>query len=257
LSSDIIHPLSDKNIRVKSLISSADEFFFFEGEKLTLDILNKGFTPDILLLTDPRILKRKTGISSPSTEILHLTEKAMKRISTMKSPPPVIAVFREIPCPTGFFDTKVIFILDDIQDPGNMGSIFRCAAAFGIRSIAMTGNCARLNNRKFLRTARDSVFHISILRMNIFEEILDDPGMQNYNIYLTSSHLQTQTGDANMITLPAAIVLGNEGKGIDKKYFERFRTLSLPQSDLIESLNAGITGCILMNLISEKFQLVD
>jgi len=255
LSSKIEHISSDKSIKVKTLISRKDELFIFEGEKLVLDIIGKNFIPSILVVNDDQRGKFDS-IPLEGSNVWYVSEKVIRKISSFKSPPAIIAVYEKLPENPGFYDNKVIFVLDNIQDPGNLGSAFRCAAAFGVRSIALTGESVKLTNAKFLRTAQNSVFYLSVEKLNSLENFIDEAEKRKYNIYLTSSHKQKRPVPIEAVKLPAVIVLGNEGKGVDGNLFSRYQSVQIEQTDLVESLNAGISGCILMKMISGHFGLI-
>lgn len=256
MSSKIEHITSDKNIKVKNLISRKDELFIFEGEKLVLDIIGKNFIPRILVVNNDHREKFKS-IPLADMNVWYVSEKVIRKISSFKSPPAIIAVYEELPENQEFNDSKIIFAMDNIQDPGNLGSSFRCAAAFGIRSIVLTGESIKLTNAKFLRTAQNSVFYLSVEKSDSLESFIDQAKKKKYNIYLTSSHKQERSASIKDIKLPAVIVLGNEGKGVNENLFYKYPSILIKQSNLVESLNAGISGCILMNLISGHFGLIN
>ncbi len=254
--SKIEHITSDKNVKVKSLISRKDELYIFEGEKLVLDIIGKNFIPKILVVNDD-YRERFNSIPVEDMNVWYVSEKIIRKISSFKSPPTIIAVYEKLPENPGFNDSNIVFVMDNIQDPGNLGSSFRCAAAFGIRSIALTGESVKLTNAKFLRTAQNSVFYLSVEKFDSLETFIDEAEKKKFNIYLTSSHQQGISASIEDIKLPAVIVLGNEGKGVNENLFYKYPSIQIKQTNLVESLNAGISGCILMNLISGHFGLIN
>jgi len=256
LSLKIEYITSDKNTRIKDLLFRKDELFVFEGEKLVMDIMRKEAVPDLLIVNkvhqEVYELVSKKGIP-----VWEVTEKVMKKLSSLKNPPSMIAIYEQIPTETSIFRNSMVIAVDTFQDPGNLGSIFRCAAAFGIRSIALVGECVRLTNTKFLRAAQNSVFYPSVKRFDSLEGFLTEAIEKKFNIYLTSSH---RTGSSILIKdvmSPAVIVLGNEGRGVNDKFLNEHPVISIRQTDLVESLNAGISGCILMNLVSEHLALIE
>ncbi|MCK5221957.1 MAG: RNA methyltransferase [Candidatus Aminicenantes bacterium] len=249
------HIVSDKNIKVKDLISRKDELFIFEGEKLVSDLIRKDFTPALLLVNSEHEKKFEPVIQE-GTPVWNVSEKVMRKISSLKSPPTIIAVYEELPDNPGIYKNKIIFAMDSIQDPGNLGSIFRCAAAFGIRSIALTGECVKLTNNKLLRAAQNSVFYLSVAKYTSLGDFITEAVEKKFNIYLTSSRHHGAQASIDDIELPAVLVLGNEGKGVSEKFFRNYQTISIGQTDLVESLNAGVSGCILMNQVSEHFRLI-
>jgi len=247
---------SDKNLKVKALLQRRDDLFIFEGEKLVSDLLGKNLNPLYLIVETDKI-EQFSSLIPAGIRVWVVSERVMRKISVMKSSPSVIAVFEELPSGPCIYNEKVIFALDGIQDPGNLGTIFRCAAAFGIGGIALTGECIKPTNTKFLRAAQDSVFSVSTVKFKFLTDLITAAVEKNFNIYLTSSHRQERTSLIEEIKLPAVIVLGNEGSGIGEEFFKRFSSIAVEQTGEVESLNAGITGCILMNRISVHFGLMN
>jgi len=245
---------SDNNPNIKELFNKKDELYIFEGIKLIKDLIIAGLPPDLILIKDD--YKDSIDLTKKNCkELWYVSEKIIKKISSLKNPPPLIAMYEKLPESDIFFDNPVIFAMDNIQDPGNMGSVFRCAAAFGIKSIALIGNCVKLTNTKFLRTSQNSVFYITTKWFESMEFFLKETKKYNFKIFMTTSHKREKLTPIDRITIPAAIILGSEGSGIDEKFFKEYPTISIIQTPLVESLNAGISGCILMNKISEIFNL--
>ncbi len=248
--------LSDKNTNVKKLISDKENLFFFEGEKIISDLFQSGIIPELLIIGENSV-ENFRKFENKCKNIWHTSDTVIKKISSLKTPPGSIAIVKKISSGKDFYKHKIIFAIDKIQDPGNMGTIFRCAAAFGIRSIALTGDCTKINNPKFLRASQNSLFHISVKEFKTLEEFLKEKNVSDFNIYMTSPRLSKKVTEIKNIKLPAIIVIGNEGKGINESLLEQFNSVSIPQSEIVESLNAGVSGCILMNKLSEKFGLLN
>jgi len=255
LSSKIEKITSDKNEKVKGLLARREEIFIFEGEKLVQDILKSGFNPQRLILTEkgePLLPKKRSG----ETDAWKVSDRVMKKISSLKSPPSAVAVFENLPVRGNGEKGKLVFVLDNIQDPGNMGSLFRCAAAFGIPAIALTGDCVKMTNPKFLITAQNSVFHVPVRRYESLSHFLKEAEEFRLHVYITSSRGSERGGTLDTMKFPAAVVIGNEGRGVESAVLNQYPVVSLEQTPMVESLNAGISGCILMNRISEKCKLL-
>ncbi len=254
MSSKIEKIVSGANEKVKNLLSRSNDLYMFEGEKLVSDILKNKFIPSLVIVNSEHYENFSSSIP-PDSSVWLVSEKVMKKISTLSSIPSIIVIFDNLPENIDIYNNKVIFAVDNIQDPGNLGSVFRCAAAFGIGSIALTGECVRLTNTKFLRTAQNSVFHISVKKFDSLDDFIAEVEEKKFNIYLTSSHQQEKQVTIEDIKLPAVLVTGNEGKGVEKAILDKYSSVSIDQTGLVESLNAGVSSCILMNLISAKFEL--
>jgi TrmH family RNA methyltransferase len=247
---------SRSNQRVKDLIKKRDQFFFFEGEKLVRDILDMGIEISILIVNE----KKEKQLSIPGETVVKETwlvsESVLEKISSLKEKPDFIAILEWQEKPVDFRQSSVVIGLDSIQDPANVGTVFRCAAAFGIDAIALTGISVNLNNSKFLRAAQDSFFKVDYQRFDDVETLIREAEAANFNIYLTSSHDSTYVIAPHHIESPCLILFGNEGKGLDKALFERYPSVKVPQKDKVESLNVGVSACIIMYEVSLAFGIL-
>jgi TrmH family RNA methyltransferase len=247
---------SRSNQRVKELIKKKNQYFFFEGEKLVRDILHMCIEISLLIVNE----KKENQVPAPAGAIVKETwvvsEAVLGKISSLKEKPDIIAVLEWQEKPVDFHQAAVVIGLDSIQDPANVGTIFRCAAAFGIDAIALTGTSVNLNNSKFLRAAQDSFFKVAYRRFADVETLIREAEAANFNIYLTSSHDSTYVIAPHHIESPCLILFGNEGKGLDKALFERYTSVKIPQKDEVESLNVGVSACIIMYEVSLAFGIV-
>jgi TrmH family RNA methyltransferase len=240
---------SRSNSRLKELLKQRNSYCFFEGEKLVKDILKKEIPISILIIHQsnqaeiPQIPIDGKNI----TEIWYVNDLVLSKICTLKEKPNLIAVLELEETGIDFENAGIIFALDNVQDPGNVGTIFRCASAFGIPSIAFSGLSIKLNNPKFLRAAQDSIFFARTERFLHFEDLVKKSKKEGYHIYLTSPGLSINTIDVNQIEQPCVIVMGNEGKGLGEGLFDRFPSVRVGQSKGVDSLNVGVCACILMH----------
>lgn len=247
-----IESVHNKNI--KKLIKEIQKFFVFEGEKVVRDIINRGIKTRII------IANVKTELSSDlknieTGELWLANRTVLKKISSMKNTPNLIAIAEFDPDPIDFSTDQIIIGLDNIQDPGNMGTLFRCAAAFGIRSIALSGECVNINNSKFLRAAQNSIFSIRTNSFKNLNSLLKRATDNGYNIYLASPKTSGTKEKIENIKNPSIVVIGSEGKGINEELLMEFKNIKIDQSEEVESLNAGISGCIIMNSLKKMFDL--
>ena len=156
-----------------------------------------------------------------------------------------------------------ILVLDRIQDPGNMGNLFRTALAAGVNKILLAGGANPLG-QKVLRASCGSVFHLPFKRFEGSEEeiinsllnSLDQISKNGFQIISTSSHNKNCDNKSPQPyweinwSKRTALILGNEGKGIHKKIQEAFtETITIPHSELVESLNVA---CVAVPLLLER-----
>ena len=132
-----------------------------------------------------------------------------------------------------------------LQDPGNLGTIFRSAEAFGAAGLFLTEGTVSPYNSKVLRGSAGSIFRLPFLQISSAELI---PLFRERGIRLlaTSSHKGTPITNADW-TLPLAIFIGNEGSGLPREILHQMdQTLLIPQAAALESLNAGIAASVVL-----------
>ena len=132
-----------------------------------------------------------------------------------------------------------------IQDPGNLGTIIRSAEAFGARAVLLGEKTVSPFNAKAVRASAGSLFREPLLRVKMGETILQLKE-RGARVIVTSSHKGKPLHEANF-TGAAMIVVGNEGAGVPHELVAHADELvTIPHSERVESLNAGIAASILL-----------
>ncbi len=251
--SQLPHPFhititSRSNERVKTLLKQTDRYLFFEGRKLVEDILSKQIPIHILVIGQD--LKRPLPHHScPIAETWTVNEIVLKKLSSLKESPDLIAVLPNTPTSIDFSKSQVVIGVDSIQDPANAGTIFRCASAFGIDGIAFSGASVKASSQKFLRGAQDAFLTVPFEHFDSIEKLVEKAAAANFNIYLTSSHSPGQTIAVENLRFPALILFGNEGSGLPGPLLHVYPALKIAQTNQVESLNVGVSACIIMHEI--------
>lgn len=136
--------------------------------------------------------------------------------------------------------TDKLLILDQIQDPGNLGTMIRSAEAFGFNTIVSIDS-VDFYNEKVLRSTMGSIFRLNLVEMS-YEEL---SRLEGYTIFVADmdgeDYINVYTPDK------LALVVGNEGNGISDQILQMdVKTIKIPMKGKIESLNAGVSASILM-----------
>jgi TrmH family RNA methyltransferase len=138
-----------------------------------------------------------------------------------------------------------IVVAAGLQDPGNLGTLFRSAEAFGAAGIFLTEGTVGPYNPKVLRGSAGSIFRLPFLQIASGELIalLRQHGVR---LLATSSHKGTPLPEVSW-TLPLAIFIGNEGAGVPRDLMHQMQeTIVIPQAAQVESLNAGVAASIVL-----------
>jgi TrmH family RNA methyltransferase len=132
-----------------------------------------------------------------------------------------------------------------IQDPGNLGTIIRSAEAFGVRAVLLGEKTVSHINPKAVRASAGSLFRETLIRLKLAENI---PLLKQHGVRVlaTSSHKGKPLNEADF-TGAAMIVIGNEGAGVPQEVLALAdERITIPHSERVESLNAGIAASILL-----------
>ena len=220
--------LKEKKIRDK------EKKFIIEGDHLIEEARKNNLIEYIISCTDE---------FAP----FYVTREVMTKISSQKSISDNIAVVRFIP------DTKVsgnVIILDNLQDPGNLGTIIRSSVAFNIGTIIISDNSVDLYNPKVVRATEGMIFNLKYLRGNLQDII---PKLMNMGYTIVGTDVKKGKDVRNIPKENVAIVIGNEGLGISsevKKFCSDFINIKLNKS--CESLNAGVAASIIMYEVNHE-----
>ncbi len=208
--------------------------FLIEGDHLINEARKKNLIKEIISITNEQA-------------DFYVTKEIMKKISSQVSIANNIAVCYKIK------EQELkgnIVLLDNIQDPGNLGTIIRSAVAFGFKNIILSDDTVDLYNDKVIRASEGMIFHINVLRKNL--ELFLEELKQNYQILITDV-MQGENIKKIKHTKNIALIIGNEGNGVKdnlKKYANNFVKINMDET--CESLNASIAASILMYEIMES-----
>ena len=186
-------------------------------------------------------------------EINVIAPSLLKNISETVTPQGVVAIVKRRD-DEDFRDKCTFLILEDIQDPGNLGTLIRTAEAAGIDMVIMSEGCVDLYNPKVIRSTMGTIYRIPYLVCKDragFTDIIKELKTNGVKIYggcLTDSKRYT---DADM-TGKCGIVIGNEGNGITEDTLRLIEKVHIPMKGEIESLNASVAGSILMYEINRQ-----
>ena len=241
------------------------DFFCIEGTHLIQELVKSGNSPSKILVTE-KWLKKNQNLSRQFDQSLIniVSEEVLASAISTNNPDGIAALVKISSIPNYQFNIKddLILVLDRIQDPGNMGNLFRTALAAGVDSIFLAGGAHPLN-QKVLRASSGAVFHLPFLRFEGTEEEIINSLLKSlfelsnfgFNVFSTSSHNKNSKKSSKPYweidwNKRTALILGNEGKGIHKKIQEAFNeTISIPHSELVESLNVA---CVAVPLLLER-----
>ena len=205
--------------------------FLVEGEHLVSEALKKGCVKEIFLLK---------GETNPFGEVTFVTSEVLKKLTSLTNPPKVIAVCHKLP--EGELIGNII-MLDDINNPGNLGTIIRSAVAFNYETIILSPETVDVYNPKVIRATEGMLFNVNIIISDL-KTALKTLEKSGYLIFGTD----VKTGrEPEPLAKKHALLIGSEAAGIKPEILSLCtQKLCLKMNPLCESLNAGVSASILM-----------
>ncbi|MEN8390150.1 RNA methyltransferase [Acinetobacter indicus] len=173
-------------------------------------------------------------------KVFVIGESLYKDLSTLGTTLACLAIV-DLPSSSQALDYQAdTLILENVQDPGNVGTLLRSAAAAGIQQIVCTKGSASLWSPRVLRAGMGAHFSLQTFENIQLEEILEQFKIP---VYVTSSHRSTSLY-AKDLSQPCVWILGNEGQGVSDYALAHAEAVTIPQPGGQESLNVAIAGSV-------------
>lgn len=221
--------------------------FIAEGAKVVMDLLASGniFCSSIVA-TAEWLEQNETAIRKHyNGSIENVKDFELEKISALSTPNQVLAVFNKKEVKKVITKNKLTLALDDIQDPGNLGTIIRIADWFGIENIVCSLHCADMYNPKVVQGTMGSIARVNVLYTDLKEWLQQEP-VKKYATALNGKKLKEIKPFKEGI-----LITGNESKGISSEIMQLAdEKITIEKHGGAESLNAAVaTGIILSHLV--------
>ncbi len=220
--------------------------YLIEGDKTTVALLQQNPSLiDEIFVTNAWVNKNKNLLQGLPYTVCepHDIEKA----SGLNSAPQIMVIVKKTTLPDLLInDTSFTLVLDNIQDPGNLGTIIRTADWFGIKNIVCNTETVDCYNPKTIQSAMGSLWNVNVYYNNIELLLTNTKDINIYAAVLDGVDLKTMTK-----IKPGIIIIGNEGKGIQDKLLTKVtHKITITGNGNAESLNAAVaTGIILSHIV--------
>lgn len=236
---EVVTSLDNKRIKnlSKLLIKKyrdEEKKFLVEGEHLVEEAYKAGVLLEVVKCPD---YERDFNVTTTL-----VSYDVIKKLSTTLKPQKVIGVCK-------YLEEKElgekIVILDDLQDPGNLGTIIRSCVAFNVDTLVVSPNTVSIYNDKVLRSSEGMIFHLNIVIKDI-DTLIDELHRDDYVIFGTKVD-----GGINIkeIDIPNkfAVIMGNEGAGVSGSILSKCdKYMYIPMNNKCESLNVGVATSIIL-----------
>ena len=181
--------------------------------------------------------------------VIYVSEAIFKTITDVTNPQGILAVIEKNNSKEIDFSQELFLVLDNIQDPGNMGTILRTADSIALTQIIVPKGNADCYNPKVVRSTMGAIFRVNVIEVDDLSKTIKE--LKKHKIQVLATDLATDYSIYDVDYKKSAIVIGNEGNGVSKEILELAdKRIKIPMRGKTESLNAAVaTGIILYNAI--------
>ena len=212
--------------------------FIVEGKKSINEFLQAGYTPQLLIATEA------FTASVPQHLITPVSKDELRKVSALQNPDEGLAVFQQ-PKHKGILQEGVIVALDNVQDPGNLGTIIRLCDWFGVETLLCNTQTVDCYNPKVVQASMGSLTRVAVHYLDL-AAFLTTTALPVYTMDLEGENLYTATFPKDCI-----LILGNEANGISSEVRALSNeVITIPrfsQHQRTESLNVAMAGAIILS----------
>ncbi len=212
--------------------------FIVEGKKSINEFLQAGYTPQLLIATEA------FTASVPQHLITPVSKDELRKVSTLQNPDEGLAVFEQ-PKHKGILQEGVIVALDNVQDPGNLGTIIRLCDWFGVETLLCNTQTVDCYNPKVVQASMGSLTRVAVHYLDL-AAFLTTTALPVYTMDLEGENLYTATFPKDCI-----LILGNEANGISSEVRALSNeVITIPRfskHQRTESLNVAMAGAIILS----------
>ena len=246
-------------IKIRDYKKYRDEknLFFLEGERLINDSKKELLVSLFISESYNKDVSQYENIDK-----YIVTDNVFNKIKDTKTSQGIIAIAKkyvntEYNC---LFEDNIsnIVLLDNIQDPGNLGTIFRTCEASGINNIVLTSDCCDAFMPKVLRASMSSIFRINLYIIDNYLDFISKAKKHNFKMIATILDSTNNYYNYNFNNNKNIIVFGNEANGIRKEILDICDdSITIPMSGSIESLNVSISCALILYEIKRQMEFIN
>lgn len=248
---------SNKNVKEviqlmqKAKVRKEKQLFVVEGIKMFLEApaerIVKIYAAESFIREMPPECEEKLAASDGCLETV--ADDVFRKMSDTKTPQGILCVVRQLSCSMEEMlaaKEPLLVLLEDIQDPGNLGTIFRAGEGAGVTGILMSGGTVDVYNPKTIRSTMGSIYRMPFLYVADLKETVGK--LQERKIAVHAAHLRgAAVYDECGYRNGTAFLIGNEANGLREETAEcADNSVKIPMAGKVESLNAAVAASILL-----------
>lgn len=247
-----------KKLKDKKYRDMSNEYVI-EGIKLVAEAIQEKAPIKQIILCDDceknEAISKDLMYEIAKQECIYVTEKIFKYLSEVQTPQGILAIIEKNNKEVEIDYTQdIIVALDEVQDPGNLGTILRTVDSVGLTQILVSKGTADAYNPKVVRSTMGAIFRVKIIECEDLKQTLKE--MKKHKFKVVVSSLQTQNTIYDINYNKKVIIIGNEANGVEKEIQDLAdEKIKVPMLGKTESLNASVaTGVILYEYIRQNLQ---
>lgn len=247
-----------KHIRKLKEKKYRDEYgeYIVEGIKLINEAIEEKQNVKTIIVCDncnKEALNQNSMYEVAKLDCIYVDEKVFNTITEVKNPQGILAVVEKQNKEKQInFNEDIIVVLDDIQDPGNLGTILRTVDSVGLSQIIVSKKSGDVYNSKVVRSTMGAIFRVNVIESENLKDTIKEIKKHKFNVISTSLDTDKSLYDINLNK--TVIVIGNEANGVSKEIQELSDIkIKIPMFGKTESLNASVaTGVVLYEYVRQK-----
>ena len=249
---------SANNTQVKSIIQLNQKakarreqgLFVAEGRKMfgeaPKDWISRVYVTESLT-EDETLMKQVMELPEEKREIV--ADNVFRQMCDTRTPQGILTVLKKPVWTVEDIlkgDAPLVMVLEDLQDPGNAGTILRTGEGAGVSGVFLTKTCVDITNPKVIRSTMGAVFRVPFVYVEDLKAALSQ--LKDHGVHLYAAHLKGQNPyDQEDYTESTGFLIGNEAQGLSDEIASLADTyVKMPMAGSVESLNAAIASSVLM-----------
>ena len=234
-------------LQKKSKARSQEKVFVVEGLRMFVEVPKEQLQK--VYVSETFYNKKKQELQFQNFPVEVLSDHVFEYVSDTKTPQGILCVVRQKNYELDILlqvENPHFMVLDNLQDPGNLGTILRTSEGAGVDAVFLSKDCVDIYNPKTIRSTMGSIYRMPFVYVEDLLELLDlfrEKGILSY-----AAHLQGENNyDKENYRPGTAILIGNEGNGLRDEVAKKADIwVQIPMHGQVESLNAAIAASILM-----------
>ena len=234
-------------LQKKSKVRDEENVFVVEGLRMFTEVPAERV--EKVYISESLYNKKKLDLNLQDFPYEILSDSVFSHVSDTKTPQGILCVVKRKKYDLNELlkvENPHFMVLDNLQDPGNMGTIVRTAEGAGVDAVFMSKDCVDIYNPKTIRSTMGSIYRMPFIYIEDIPELLDifrKNGVKSYAAHLDGKNFY----DKENYQTGTAILIGNEGNGLRDEVTQKADILvRIPMQGQVESLNAAIAASVLM-----------